>query len=119
LSYLHQDGGDTVEEGPLATTRGSVFGSRLNYTRAFSLALKSSLIRGFEKGLDASLRWIEDVNQRGSVLMSEIRYRPTREWTVALMADFLGSGAPENDRSGLITRFRGNDRVGLGVLYVF
>ncbi len=119
IAYLHQDGGETPEEGPFATGRGTIFGPRLSWTRAASLVLKSNFLSTAESSLDVSVRWIEDFRQRGTWLMTEVLYAPALGWTVSLSADILGSAAPVDDQQGLINRFRGNDRVSGGVRYAF
>lgn len=119
IAYLHQDGGETAEEGPFATDRGTIFGHRMNFTRAASLELKSNLYRERERTLDVKLRWVEDFRQRGTLLMSEVRFVPVDNWVLTFLADFLGSAAEPNERNGLINRYRGNDRVAGAVSYVF
>lgn len=119
LSYLHQDGGETTEEGPFATDRGTIFGYRLSFTSAISLEMASTLFRTTTGSLDVNVRWIEELRQHGTLLMSEVHYRFGRAWELVVIADVLGSRAPENEQSGLINRYRGNDRVVGGIGYVF
>ncbi len=119
ISWLHQEGGNVREFGPYSSNRISVFAPRMPFTEGLLSTLKVTLVRGYHQSLEASVRWLEEIQQRGTLLMTELRYRPTRAWAVTAGVDVLGTRAVEADKSGLINRFRGNDRVYAGVSYVF
>ncbi len=119
VSLLHQEGGHVRELGPYSSSRMSVFAPRLPFAEGLLTTLKVTLIHGYRQSLEASIRWLEELRQHGTLLMTEVRYRPTRDWTILAGIDVLGTRAEEKDKSGLINRFRGNDRIFAGVSYVF
>jgi hypothetical protein len=124
LSYLHQTGGEVKGEGPLfedgsVSSAQELFGYRIDFSRAIMAALGVEFLGDKTKRLETKLKWIEDFNQRADLVMLELDYNPTQALKLMLSADFLGSSAPLDEKSGLITRFRGNDRVGGGIAYAF
>jgi len=120
LSYLHQNGGETTELGPVVEiSRGEVFGPRLSWTRAIQVQIESVLIQKEVSSLNFKFRWLEDFDQRGSLVSTELRWKALSHLQLMLAGDVLGSRAASRDQSGLINRYRGNDRIIGGVAYVF
>ncbi len=121
-SYLKQVKGGMRATGPLVTAQSNpeeFFGYRSDFTNAFVLGLGAGLLKSETKKLEASVRWIEEFDQRASLLMLELRYEPSQNLGFMVAGDFLGSRAPETDNSGLLAKFRGNDRIIGGIAYAF
>jgi hypothetical protein len=121
-SYLKQVKGGMRAAGPLVTTQSdpeSFFGYRSDFTNAMVIGIGAGLLKTQDKKLEATVRWIEEFDQRASLLMLELRYEPSTRLGFMVAGDFLGSRAPETDVSGLLAKFRGNDRILGGVVYAF
>lgn len=110
--------GETTSVGPNATA-GDVFGPRNWLRQAFSFEIESRIARFGRIRVDQSFRWIEEVEERGTILSQEFRALIGDSWRASVSADVLGSQAPAEKSDTFISRFRGNDRVGAGLTYLF
>jgi hypothetical protein len=118
ISYLHSVGGDVSTVGPLATN-GNVFGARLNYREALSIATQTRIVDAEKWKLDHGFRWIEETAESGTILMTDLRLSLGVAWRITLSGDLLGSKQPETKTNTFISRFRGNDRYAARVTYIF
>ncbi len=119
-SYLNIQGGEAPDGGEIVGKK-SFFDSRYMFTDAVQL--------GFRHGTPwLSRRWltfmtssfIYDFAQRGLVFSTNFRQRMSKYWSANLNADFIGLTDQSGRVSdGFISTFRANDRVSLGVEYVF
>jgi len=117
-AYLETTGGDVTPIGEY-TQNGNMFGPRLMFRHAWSGSVETTLHRTDRWRLDASARWVEELDELGSVLMSDLRLGLGDSWRVALQADFLGSRQPTSDTDTFIARFRANDRAAIRLTYLF
>ena len=121
-SYLYRADGRAYGEGPLVDAGASpesLFGYRLDFTNAFLLSVGAELLGSSTQRLETSFRWIEEFDQSGSLLMIEVRYYPVQNLALFVAGDFLGARVDDSDETGLITKYRGNDRVIGGISYAF
>jgi hypothetical protein len=119
LGFLKVNGGDADATGRFAGD-GSIFGRRFQFYEAYLLALKEELRSGLRFPLETEARVIYDRMQGGGVFSLSTGMNFTRAFRADLQLDVLGlltSNAPIND--GFLSDFRANDRLGLGVSYVF
>jgi hypothetical protein len=122
LAYLKQLEGGMRAEGPLvtpSTVPESFFGYRNDFTNAFELKVGAEFLRSETKRLETSVRWVEEFDQRASLLMLQMSYEPSKVLAFRIGGEFLGSRAPETDESGLLAQYRGNDRLLGGLSYAF
>lgn len=119
VGFLKVNGGDADASGRFAGD-GSIFGRRFQYYEAYLLSLKEEFRTGLRFPLDTQARLIYDRMQGGGVVSLSSGMNLSRSFRADLELDFLGlltSNAPIND--GFLSYFRANDRVGLGMSYVF
>lgn len=120
LGLLKVNGGDDLDRGAFATDV-TKFERRFQYYEAYLLAVKSDLRFGFNNPLENELRLIYDRMQNGGVVsfLSGLRINPN--WRADLQLDFLGllSRRPATVSDGFLSTYRANDRVALGMSYVF
>ena len=119
LATLHAMGGEQTVLGPDASKDSNPFGSRTMFKQAVSLALKSRIGRMGRWKLEHGLRWIEELAEKGSVVMNDLVLSSPDDWRLGFYADFLGTRQPPEKNPGFISRFRDNDRVGAQLVYVF
>ncbi len=120
LGTLHSIGGEAtlVSKGSVKPEQNP-FGARTMYRQAASLEWRGRFARVKGWSVEHGLRWIEEFSERGSVLMTDLRLATRENWQFGIYADFLASRLPEDENPGFISRFRGNDRVGALLTYVF
>ena len=118
VAYLETKGGEVTAVGDYAQN-GNMFGPRLMFRHAISGSIETTLHRSERWSLGASARWIEELDELGSVLMSDVRVGLGESWRIALQADFLGSRQPTSDTDTFIARFRANDRAAIRLTYLF
>jgi hypothetical protein len=119
LGFLKVDGGDAPDKGGFASST-SLFESRYQYKEAYSLGL-SKPWRSFARfPLETQVRLVYDRLQNGGVASFSAGLNFTKEWRADLEVDFLGllNGSAEIE-DGFLALYRSNDRVGLGLSYVF
>lgn len=118
FSYLSTQGGEVTAVGKFAAN-GNVFGPRTMFRKAVSASLNSTLYRSQRLHLTAGARWIEELEEEGSIVMTDLRLGIGSAWAVSLQGDVLGSRQPQNSSETFIARYRANDRVAGRVTYLF
>jgi hypothetical protein len=109
-------GGDRPDAGPITTTQ-SLFDRRYQYVEAASLGLRK-LWR--KSRLEAGSKVIFDRLQNGLVYSGDLTAHLKKTFALSMAFDFFQvlPGQPEMT-DGFIDVYRGNDRVSLGMSYVF
>jgi hypothetical protein len=118
LSSLHSFGGEADVSGSLQASRNP-FGPRTMFRQAASLELKGRFARVNGWRIEHGLKWIEEFSEDGSVLMADLRLSSPQSWNIGFWVDLLSSRLPEDQNPGFISRFRGNDRAGAKLTYLF
>lgn len=119
LGFLKVDGGDAPDKGDFASSRG-LFEPRYQYREAYSLGFSKPWRSLSRFPLETQVRLIYDRLQNGGVASFSAGMNFTKEWRADLEADFLGLfSGPAEVEDGFLALYRSNDRVGLGVSYVF
>jgi hypothetical protein len=117
--YLKVNGGDRPDRGDLAG-RETLFERRYQYSDALMLSLNKPFRRGRRFPIETEARWIYDRSQSGGVFSLSAGQNISRAMRVAMEADFLGLlGRDARVKDGFLSVYRANDRVGLGMSYVF
>jgi hypothetical protein len=121
VGFLRVAGGDGPDTGGLADDQQTKFTRRFEYYEAYSLGYKKEWRLGLRRPLTTSAHVIYDRLQNGGVFSFNAGYSFERNWQVELGLDFIGllSNQPAEVNDGFLAAFRANDRVALGVNYVF
>ncbi len=119
LGFLKVDGGDEQDTGRFASSR-SLFERRYQYKEAYSLGLIKPWRSAFRFPVETQVRLIYDRLQNGGVASISAGFNFTKELRADLEMDFLGlfPGSAEIE-DGFLALYRSNDRIGLGLSYVF
>lgn len=118
MSYLRTWGGESSTIGEFASN-GNVFGPSLPYRTAASLSERSLLMRWKKYSLDQSIRWVEELEELGTILSADINLKIGDAWRVTATGDFFGSRQETSKTDTFIARFRGNDRFAAKLTYIF
>lgn len=119
LGWLRVQGGDRPDRGDLAGDE-TLFERRYQYTDAFMFTLSKPFRRGLRFPLEMEARWIYDRLQNGGVFSLSAGRNVSRDMRISLEADFLGLlGRDARVKDGFLSMYRANDRVGMGMSYVF
>jgi hypothetical protein len=119
VSALHSIGGEATVMGPLATAT-SPFAPSTMYREAISLEAHSRVWQsGAGWKLETGFKWIEELEEKGRIVMADLSLADRGTWRVAGFFDVLTSQLPADVNPGFISRFRGNDRIGTSVQYYF
>lgn len=115
VSYLKRFGDAGGDVGPWANPGQSVFEPRFLFQDAVALGY-----RGFVPGFSANrvssqIRWVESLSARGSLVSTELSFRPTDRFSWMLGADLLGSG--DVSAEDFMKRYQNFDRFYGGVSY--
>lgn len=114
LSYWQVWGGDGPDKGDNASVL-SVYERRYDFVQAVKLGASIQKNR-----YSTSTAFIYDVAQEGVLWSNRIHYRLNKEWAMSGLLDIMGLLGPTGRvPDGLISLYRANDRLGLGVSYVF
>jgi hypothetical protein len=119
FGVLKVNGGDAPDRGRFAGAE-SLFEHRFQYYEAYMVALKKDFRSWFRRPLETEVRAIYDRMQSGGVLSFDAGMSLSANLRAELELDFIGllsSSGPIAD--GFLSSYRANDRVGLGVSYVF
>ncbi len=118
--FLKVLGGYARDSGGLADDR-SKFDRRFQYYEAYLVGYQREFRLGLASPFGTQVRVIYDRMQRGGVFNLNLGYPLSKSWRADFGLDLLGllddGQAPIRD--GFLSVFRANDRVGLGVSYVF
>lgn len=112
LAWLDSFGENSKVEGPLAGPENP-FGPRTMFQKAASVEARGTVVERSTYRIEPSVRWIEEFADQGRIFSVETTYRSSSNWLVSAFADVLQSSLPEDQTSGFVSRFRGNDRGGL------
>lgn len=119
LSYLQIDGGVAPDQGEFQSTT-SLFENRFQWMQAVELGIRHSAMiisNQFLSQLKGSLTY--DLRQNGMLLGLEW-YQPwSKDWSSFISGDWLGLTESKENPVGFVSDFRANDRLSLGVNYVF
>lgn len=119
VGFLRVDGGDGNDTGNFASER-TLFENRYQYTEAYLLGVYKPW-RGFGRfPLDSELKIIYDRIQHGGAVGIYLGMNISDEFRADIEADFLGLLAgPRRQDDGFLSLYRANDRVGIGLSYVY
>jgi hypothetical protein len=119
FGFFKVEGGDARDKGDFAGDT-SLFERRYQYLEAYSLGL-SKPWRGLGRfPLDTGLRFVYDRIQNGGVASFTVGMNFNRWLRMDLEADFLGLfSGPAQVSDGFLALYRANDRMGVGVSYVY
>jgi len=120
FSYLHMDGGDARDFGVQANDV-SMFERRFQYLRAYRISAEQRRIKGLGRTSNLTGSFTYDQMQRGVLMSLAFITQWSAQWSSVVAADWLGLRdlAPVTVTDGFIRTYRSNDRVGVGVSYVF
>lgn len=119
VGFLRVKGGDEEDRGPFAG-KESLFERRFQYYEAYMLAAKKEFRQISKNPLETEVRLIYDRMQGGGVISFSSGMAFGRHFRADLEADFIGLlTANANITDGFLSTYRANDRVGLGMGYVF
>jgi hypothetical protein len=118
LSGMKQWGGNAPDSGPDTTGSGSVFENRYFSQTAAIFYIESPLtVIGF-RNASMSYRMLDDIQHQGTIQSTDLYYNFSRGFIVNLGADILSS-SEDSSAPDPISEYRADDRVRLGVSYVF
>lgn len=119
LGFMRVEGGDGADSGYFAKDR-SLFEGRYQYTEAYLLAVNKPW-RGLGRyPLDTEIRLLFDRRQNGGALSLASGLNLSPDWRIDLQVDMLGLlPGPRQQEDGFLALYRSNDRVGVGVSYVY
>ena len=119
LGLVKIAGGLGGDQGVFASER-SLFEGRFQYSEAYMAGFMLP-VRGFLRStIETEAKIIYDRLQNGGVVSVSAGYNLNRDWRVDGELDVLGlvSGRAANE-TGFFSSYRANDRVGMGMSYVF
>lgn len=119
FGLLKVDGGVGEDKGEFAR-QTSLFEGRFQYNEAYLAALYWPIRGWFRRPMITEARIVYDRLQNGGMVGLSAGYSLLRDWRIDGSFDFLGlMNGPAQVSDGFFSRFRSNDRVGLGMSYVF
>jgi hypothetical protein len=118
-SLLKIWGGDQPDSGPVETSV-TLFERRYQFTEAASVSARKRWHAQGKPGLESGLKVVYDRLENGMVYTGDVSAAVTRALAFNLSYDYFTilPGTPEMP-DGFIDEYRGNDRVSLGMSYVF
>jgi hypothetical protein len=119
LGVLKVAGGDTPDRGYFAG-RKTLFERRYQFQEAYRLSLTKSIRGLWLRPVDLGAQVIYDRLQNGGVFSLDGGVELARDWRADVQMDFLGllgDSAAVDD--GFLWTYRANDRVSVGMSYVF
>lgn len=120
FSYSRVDGGDRPDAGEF-TARETLFERRYQFYETVELGLQNGYWLLNKNKFSWSARAIFDFVQQGAVFLADASWSWGPQWQVYGMVDLLGIVDDERAQfaDGFLGEYRSNDRVSLGVSYVF
>jgi hypothetical protein len=118
-SLLKIWGGDQPDSGPVETTL-TLFERRYQYTEALSVGARKRWHAQGVPGVESGLKMVYDRLENGMVYSGDFTAYLQRSLALTLAYDYftLLPGTPQMP-DGFINVYRGNDRLSMGVRYVF
>ncbi len=119
LAFIKIDGGDVSDRGPFSGS-SSFFERRYHYTKSLKTEFRTLLFSQGRSVLRGSTSGLYDFDQHGAVWSSTLEYLQD-EMRAFFKVDVLGvvDDASVAVTNGFIRTYRANDRVSLGLSYVF
>jgi hypothetical protein len=119
FGFFKVNGGDAPDSGPYKQ-RNSLFQRRYQFQEAYSLGLHKEFRHFTKNPLVTNFKVIYDRLQRGGMLSMDTALTLARNWSVNLELDFIGLiGGSGQVQDGFLSTYRANDRLGVGMSYVF
>lgn len=97
----------------------TLFNWRLAFTDAYSVGAQAQLARIMNKPLLTKIRYLYDIDQKGTLMNTEFQLIPASSWVVLLGLDVLGVDDESYRPDSFLNRYRGNSRMYGGMSYVF
>lgn len=119
LQHLDVNGGEVKEVGPLADPPHAAISSRYPYTEANQIAIEmdSRLLKSRRLVMKAS--YMQSEKNNFQLLRWNGRLELNKMWSLQSELQLIDAGDPTLENPNTIADFRNNDRVLLGVGYVF
>ena len=118
VAALRVWGGDPADQGSYATGSGSIFDSRYPYQTAGIFELKTPMNWLGIPQLHVRYKMLYDFGHSGNIQSTDVDYQVQRSLLLNFGTDILTSHE-DNSATDPIAEFRANDRVRLGMSYVF
>lgn len=120
VSYSYVDGGDAKDSGDNALNT-SYYEKRFQYTNSVRVGLDYKASQLYQRPLFTKTEIIYDIDQNGAVFSMDLGWQYKKNISLKMSADFLGlvSSKEASRDGGVISDYRANDRISLGVSYVF
>ncbi len=123
LSFLREwggsiSGGQAPDKGPMASGMDSVFEGRYPYQNAWKLGAKTALPGSLGRRLSWDFNLTYDVGHSGTIVSHLLSFRAYRGLELRAGADFLSSFRADGG-TDFISQYRTNDRIHMGITYVF
>lgn len=119
LAFLRVDGGDAPDSGDFAS-HTTLFERRFQFYEAYRVQIEKPWRGWFKEPLATGAAVTYDRAQNGAIVSLTSALAFSREWRADLRLDWLGLlGGPARIEDGFLATYRANDRVAMGVSYVF
>lgn len=118
LGFIKIEGGRGRDRGEFAGER-SLFEGRFQYDEAYLAAVAVPVRRLLPRLLQTEARVVYDRVQNGGYVTLAAGYDINRDWRLDAEADVLGLLGDGEGEDGFFSTYRANDRMGMGMTYVF
>ncbi len=119
FGLLKIEGGLGRDRGEFARQR-TLFEGRFQYNEAYMAGLMFPLRGILRSAIDTEAKVIFDRIQNGGAISLSAGYNINRDWRVDGDVDILGlAGNRAENENGFFSSYRANDRMGMGMTYVF
>jgi hypothetical protein len=119
-AYMKTFFGDKVNGGNMFTSDIDSSLSRFNFEDVAMIEIGQPLLASSGQPLTLGLKYMYSVPEEGQLISAQIRWKSSRNMSWIALVDVLSANEPENAvGSGLMSRYRANDRVAVGATYVF
>ncbi len=119
LGFLKINGGDAPDRGAFASNR-TLFERRYQFNEAYLLGIKKPWRTAARYPLETELRIVYDRLQNGGIAGLSAGMNFGKNFRGDIEMDFLGLlSGPAEVEDGFLALYRANDRIGLGLSYVY
>lgn len=118
FGFLKIDGGLGRDRGEFARTR-TLFEGRFQYNEAYMAGLMFPVRGLLRSAIETEAKVVFDRIQNGGSIILSAGYSLNRDWRVDGEMDILGLLGDRAEETGFFSTYRANDRVGMGMSYVF